>query len=97
VWGRLKRRRAPRPRRNLNELGARRVIKYSTLYPFRLAHPAPGTQPSGLRSRALDSLCRAAGWAGNQIPGRADLSVWCTICWVQRAGGVRVFRPCLVT
>ena len=87
MWGRLKRRRAPRPRRNVNELGARRVIKYSTLYPFRLAHPAPGTQPSGLRSRALDSLCRAAGWAGNQIPGRADLSVWCTLLGAARGWG----------
>jgi hypothetical protein len=46
VWGRLKRRRAPRPRRNLNELGARRVIKYSIFYPFRLAHPAPVHSPA---------------------------------------------------
>ena len=62
MWGRLKRRRTPRPRRNLNELGARRVIKYSTIYPFRLANPAPVHSPAAASDLARS--CRR-GWESN--------------------------------
>ena len=67
-------------------MGARRVIKYSTLYPFRLAHPAP------VHSPVAPQISRApAGGDGNRISVRAHLSVCCRICWVQRAGGVKGF------